>query len=105
MSTYDTIKELNGIDDLANAIDTTIEDYEEYLFRMRVFNDLLHLSEEDLARLSSEEQDSVIAMLKELCDIIEIDGDYDNLYEAMEYYEHDAENYIDKATQGKGVRY
>lgn len=88
---------------LADTIRVSIEDYEDYLYDLKLARDLMALSDEDLSRLTSDERQSVNDILEELAIVDEADSDA--FLTQLADYEQDMENYIDKATQGKGVRY
>ena len=90
---------------LVHDIEANIEYLNDMLYRNMVFRDLIHLAPDDVARLSADELASVNKIINELSDISYEDGSLDNLADTMEYYEQDAVNYIDKATQGRGVKY
>ena len=88
---------------LADTIRVSIEDYEDTLYNLKLARDLMALSDEDLSRLTSDERDSVNEILEELAAADE--ADHDEFITRLADYYQDMENYIDKATQGKGVRY
>ena len=91
------------LNNLADTIRVSIEDYENTLYNLKLARDLMALSDEDLSRLTSDERHSVNVILDDL--ITANENDVDLLYSLLESYYQDMENYIDKATQGKGVRY
>ena len=87
---------------LADTIRVSIEDYENTLYNLKLARDLMALSDEDLSRLTPSERDSVNEILEELAVAA---AESDAFLEQLTDYEQDMENYIDKATQGRGVRY
>jgi hypothetical protein len=91
------------LNNLADTIRVSIEDYENTLYNLKLARDLMALSDEDLSRLTSDERHSVNVILDDL--ITANENDVDLLYSLLESYYQDMENYIDKATQGRGVRY
>lgn len=86
---------------LADTIRVSIEDYEDTLYNLKLARDLMALPDEDLSRLTPSERDSVNEILEELA----VAAESDAFLEQLTDYEQDMENYIDKATQGRGVRY
>lgn len=89
------------LESLMKDINDNIEYYNSVVYTNKVFKDLLHLSEEDISRLSSADIKQKDNILRELVDISYRDGDLDNLNQTMEHYRRDAINLINKATQGR----
>ena len=94
----------NGkLDAIANDLDCVIEERQSDLYQAMVMRDLMNLSEEDLNRLDNKQKARRDAIILEM--YIGPDDTPDIIYDVIEQNSQEAEELVNIATNGKGVKY